>query len=609
MGKEQTRDLRLFLNVELISSLAFGIAVFTFFAIFYDHHLLFTEQLQLFLLTDDFFLEKLKLPGGFNGYIGGFLTQFYHLPISGALIIALLLLAIRHITKCLLSRINPYNSLHPLTFLPALISGFILCSDLFPLSAITGFTGALLLGLFYTKIRNKKHRFLSGLFLIPLVYHLLGGSYISLLLIMLAFELIPSFDSEKKTAGKITVSPSSVNQINPWFLLVYFAVAAGFPLLIMQYIIFQPVKLAFMSEFYHNIPDKIPWILPVLFAIPALLMAICSLIPSEFPGRKYSLFAQITVLSLTCFYGLKVWVDFDAEEIMTYDYLVKNQKWKEVITHAEKKYPRNFLSLAMFNLSLAKTGQIGDKLFNYEQHGTEGLFLPFNKEFITPMMGNEIFYHLGLINASQQYAFESMEVMPDMEKTVRTIKRLAETNLINGHYKVSEKYLRLLEKTLFYRKWAEDTQKYLYNEKMISNHPDWGEKKKLLVREDFFFHIEDIESILHRLLRDNPNNRIAFEYLAAWYLMNRELDKFVNLLPVMKKQNYREMPVSYQEAILFYMSLTNSDPLSGSRFKISKSVMSGMDAYAKIYLNNSDARDLLHPNYSGTYWYYFHYIE
>jgi len=609
MGKEQTRDLRLFLNAELISSLAFGIAVFTFFAFFYDHHLLFTEQLQLFLLTDDFFLEKLKLPGGFNGYIGGFLTQFYHLPLFGALIITLLLVTIQLITKYLLSRINPYKSLYPLTFLPALIPGFILCSELFPLSAITGFAGALLAGLFYTKIRNKKHRFLSGLLLIPVVYYLMGGAYLTLILIIMVFELVPIPDSEKKTTGKITVSTNSINKINPWLLPVYFAVSAGFPLIIMQYIIFQPVKLAFMSEVYHNIPDKIPWILPVLFAIPAFLMAISSRIPSGFPSRKYSLFVQITILLLTCFYGFKVWVDLDAEEIMTYDYLAKNQKWKELISHAEKNYPRNFLSLAMFNLSLAKTSQMGDKLFNYEQHGTEGLFLPFNKEFITPMMGNEIFYHLGLINASQQYAFESMEVMPNMEKTVRTIKRLAETNLINGHYEVAEKYLKLLEKTLFYRKWAAGSRQYLYNEKMISNHPDWGEKRKLLVREDFFFHIEDIESILHRLLRDNPNNRIAFEYLAAWHLMNRELDKFVNLLPVMEKQNYRELPLSYQEAILFFMSLTNSDPLSGSRFKISKSVMSGMDGYAKIYLNNSDARELLYSNYSGTYWYYFHYIE
>ena len=95
---------------------------------------------------------------------------------------------------------------------------------------------------------------------------------------------------------------------------------------------------------------------------------------------------------------------------------------------------------------------------------SDGLFLGFNKEFISPMMGNEIFYHLGLINASQEYAFESMEVMPDMEKSVRALKRLAETNLINGNYKVAEKYLKIVEKTLFHRQWARKTRKILYNE-------------------------------------------------------------------------------------------------------------------------------------------------
>jgi hypothetical protein len=225
------------------------------------------------------------------------------------------------------------------------------------------------------------------------------------------------------------------------------------------------------------------------------------------------------------------------------------------------------------------------------------------------MMGNEIFYHLGLINASQEYAFESMEVMPDMEKSVRTIKRLAETSLINGNYKLSEKYLKLVGKTLFYRKWARDTRKYLYNEELISNDPDYGEKRKLMVKEDFFFHVEDIGSILHRLLKENPGNKTTLEYLAAYYLLNREMEAFVNLLPLMEKMKYHELPVAWQEAFILYNLVTNIDPLAGSSYRISQATRLRMEAYAKVYLNIPDAREQLSQKYSGTYWYYFHYIE
>ena len=73
----------------------------------------------------------------------------------------------------------------------------------------------------------------------------------------------------------------------------------------------------------------------------------------------------------------------------------------------------------MLNLSLAKTGTMGDRIFNFEQNGIDGLFLPFAKEYVAPMMGSEIFYQLGLVNASQEYSFESTETTPALNKTVR----------------------------------------------------------------------------------------------------------------------------------------------------------------------------------------------
>ncbi|KAA6305365.1 hypothetical protein EZS27_042983, partial [termite gut metagenome] len=42
-----------------------------------------------------------------------------------------------------------------------------------------------------------------------------------------------------------------------------------------------------------------------------------------------------------------------------------------------------------------------------------------------------------MINTAQSFAFEAMEVIPDYQKSVRCIKRLAETNLINSQYEVA----------------------------------------------------------------------------------------------------------------------------------------------------------------------------
>ena len=379
MATGKSADSGIFKYTELLSSTGFAIVVFIFFAFFYDHHLHFIEQLQLFLLTGTHFLEKLVVPGGFNSWIGGFLTQFYYIPIAGALIIALLLVAVQLLTNSVLHRFNHSRFLYPLTFVPAMVSGFILCSELFPLSATTGLTLALAAAVLYTRIRNAKNRFAAGIILIAGTWYLVGGAYISLVLIMTAYELLAvkhpaiKYSVTKYNATKQPVSGSpeapATDRLKIWRCIIFLLLALCIPVLARQFIIFQPVKQTFFSEFFYKIPDKIPPLIPLLFVMPFLLILISYLVPERLFRNKYSVIFQILIVLAICYYGVVKWVDFNAEEIMTYDYYARNQRWEDVISFAEKKPPQNFLSLAMLNLSLAKKGQLGEKMFRYEQHG------------------------------------------------------------------------------------------------------------------------------------------------------------------------------------------------------------------------------------------------
>ncbi len=91
---------------EYMFSGIFFAGIFVFFAFFYNNHLHFEEQFQLFLLTDSYFLEKMGFPGGFSGWTGGFLTQFYYLSWAGPLVIACLLFALQRVTRQVLKTIN-----------------------------------------------------------------------------------------------------------------------------------------------------------------------------------------------------------------------------------------------------------------------------------------------------------------------------------------------------------------------------------------------------------------------------------------------------------------------------------------------------------------------
>jgi len=592
---------------EFLFSVIFFSGIFIFFSFFYSSHLHFEEQFQLFLLTGDFFTAKIGYPGGFSGWTGGFLTQFYYLSLAGPLIIAGLLFALQQIIKRILYKVNSSPVLFPVSFIPSLLAGMILCNEFYPLSAITGFLFAMLAGLAYVSIKTGRTRFITGLILIPLTYWLAGGSYISLLMLMLVYELLLYLRSRKKfPEGKV---PINYYNFRIWYFLAYLLVAAGIPLLVRQYLILQPLMVTFTSEFYYNILTTIPTAILLLFVIPPLLTLLVHFIFTKEKYVKTALAFQMAFFVVLAWFGFKSFANFEAEEIMTYDYLVRNEQWKDVLKYADKNPPRNYLSLAMLNLSLAKTGQMGNRMFSYDQHGINGLFLPFNREYVTAIMGNEILYHLGLTNASQEYAFESMETIPDMGKSARVIKRLAETNLINGQYKVSEKYLKLLEKTIFYRKWAKNAMTVLNNEEKINNDPDWGEKRKFMVRNDYFFHIKNIEAALNRMVKEHPDNKMAFEYLMAFYMINKDMTNIINLIPLMEKMGYSKVPASYQEAIMYIIGLNNEDPMTNSPAYVSRDTRLRMKAYADIYGKYPDPRVRLEKGFAGTYWFYLHFKE
>ncbi len=577
--------------------------IFVFFAFFYNSHLHFEEQFRLFLFSCNYLIEKLILPGGFAGYLGEFFTQFYYISLIGPLVIALLLFLLMLIMRRILIAISSDRILLILSSIPSLFAEMILCNEFYPLSVVTGFLLAMTAAMFYVSITHYRKRFITGIMLIPAVYWLAGGSFLSLLLVMLVFELLKG-----RRSGK-SGPEGSLEYAGRWKTMSCLLVAAAFPLIVQQFYITETGAAVLFGRFYYNIPGVIPHTIVILFLLPSLLMLITGIFRIREKHSLKALSAEILIIALFCFAGFRSFSNFEAEETMTYDYLVREGRWDDVLKYSEKHPPRNYLSLSMLNLSLSKTGQMGNNLFRYDQHGINGLFLSFNKEYVAPLLGNEIFYHLGLINASQQYAFESMETIPDMGKSARVLKRLAETNLINGQYQVSEKYLHILEHTLFYRQWDKTTLAYLYDEEKINNNAEWGEKRRYLVVNDYFFHVQDIEAVLKRMIREHPDNKPAFEYLMAFYLITKDLRHFSELIPAMELMQYKRIPSSYQEAITFILASGNKDPIEASPPYISHDTKQNLKAYADIYNNYPDAEQRLRQRFSGTYWYYLHFND
>ena len=227
---------------------------------------------------------------------------------------------------------------------------------------------------------------------------------------------------------------------------------------------------------------------------------------------------------------------------MAYDYNARIQNWDEIIKMANQKDPVSPLSVACLNLALNKTGTMGDAMFRYFQNGTEGLLPGFQRDFTSPFISGEIYYHLGLINTSMQFAFEAMEAIPDYKKSSRAIKRMAEVNLLNQEYGVATKYLNLLCNTLFYNEWATETLRCIKDEKLIEQNIEWSTLRKYRLTEDFLSSEDEKDQMLGLLFVHCPENKMAYEYLMAYTLLTKDLNHFVQYFPLGKNLGYKVIP-------------------------------------------------------------------
>ncbi len=575
---------------KIIFTLALAIAVFLFFTIFYSSHLHYQEQFQLFLFDALYWQERISIPGGLADYLGEFITQFYYNSWIGAALISILLVAVQQLIWFISKGFKRADSFYPLTLLPSIAIWAFLCDENAMLSFVIAIIISLVFTLFYSKINLNIIRISYGVLLLPLLYWCIGSAfYIAVILIVFHEWFITAKSKKVFLALLLTI--------------VLVAISIACPLLAQKWIQY-PLANLFTGINYYRFPAVLPYTVLVIFFLAIFIPPLFIILPAKLKKHgNIVIIAQMISLIGIAYLSISFTTNSAKEEALEYDYLVRTQKWSEVIKKAEKKSPTSPFSVTCLNLALAKTNQLGDRMFTFYQNGVEGLLPVFQRDFTSPLPTSEAYYHLGMINTAQRYTFEAMEAIPNFRKSARAYKRLAETNLINGQYEVAAKYLYALSQTLFYKKWAEETLTYLYNEEKINKHPEWGKLRRLRYQEDFLFSPTEQDIMLGLLVQHNKENKMAFEYMLAHTLLSKNIDSFMRYYPLGKDLSYNHIPRSYQELLVFVWTQQNKS-FDGMPWSISESVKQSVTDFARIYIKQPDAETILKQRFGNTYWSY-----
>ncbi|MBO4820219.1 MAG: hypothetical protein J5548_01980 [Prevotella sp.] len=172
-------------------------------------------------------------------------------------------------------------------------------------------------------------------------------------------------------------------------------------------------------------------------------------------------------------------------EEMKYDRWMRMGKWARIVDAANKETPealssKNVVQLALKNLNRISAGDLMRTLDPSKKvmNNMSGAFIM-----------SEVFFHIGMVNMSQRAAFETMESIPNYNKSGRALKRLTETAIITGQYEIALKYIAILEETITYRKWAKTVKPLAEHPETISQNAFYQKMRKLYEeQEDFFFY-------------------------------------------------------------------------------------------------------------------------
>lgn len=578
-------------------SLLFGVAVVIFWAVPFVGGLCFQEQYQMFLFDTGYFLERIVLPGGLADYISEFLVQFYYMPVLGGAIIALLLMGIQAAVWGLMKQ---YGARHDfpgylLSFLPSIALWCAMGDQNVLLSFVVALFGALVIGWIHNRFHNRLVKVVFELVSTALVYWFLGPVVFLYAALMIG-DTLKNAKQKGNVFSGIGYSVCILVLTIVWILLTTQT---------LQY----PLYRIFAGLNYYRYPGAISP-LPFVVMVWAVVIPFLGMIPcrqkslQKLQQSKVVIVLSYVLVIVASWFGIKASFDEMTYELIDYDFLIRTEQWDKIIEKAEKKPATTPLSVSCVNLALSQKGMLADRLFEFYQNGGEGLFPTFTRDMISPVSTAEIFFRLGMVNDAERYMFEAQEAIPNYRKSARLTRRIIECDIINGNYKVAAKLLRRLQKTLFYSNWANQTMALLGNEKAINRHPIYGKLRKYREKkQDFLFSDREMDQMLGLLFLNDNHNKMAYEYLMCYELLQRDMEKFMQYYPLGRFVGYDHIPRTFQEILIGNWMKTHSDPRTIPYSVDAQNVNNTLN-FIQLYMQNPKDPQLGQQPYVSNAWHY-----
>ena len=575
-----------------------------------------------------FFLTFLSYPGGPLEYLSAFLSQLFYYSWAGALVVTmqawLLCVCIDYLSKA-----TNLPRIRWMRFIPPILLLILYTRYTYHFPTTLAFLTALILVCLYLKMTSSQTKIFGclGTFLSLsiILYYLAGGAFLLFAVICALYELL--FRSRWKRSlfyllsavfipyvvglliFRVSIIDAFCNMLPfSWKTLYYEARKRGVTIVYLLYLL--PPLTLLVFGLWQKLRQRLHFVKSRPNKGPAKKRNK----PSNRPAKILSWFRHspklrwgIESLLLLAIAGSAVFISRD-ENLKTrfkVDYYAYHKMWPELLKSARSNPTNPFIAHTV-NRALYHTGRLGYDMFSWPQ-SSDYLFLSDKKYKWMYWQIFDVFLDIGVVNMAENALTECLE---GLGSRPMILQRLALINMVKGNLGSAKIYLGALSKTLFHANWAKQYLDRLRTDPNLSEDRYIQHLRSLCLDKDCPIHSLLNERTLSWLLEKNSQNRMAFEYLMAWYMLNRYLGIFVQKIELLPDLGYAELPTHYEEAALVYAYGTRK-PLHLSGYQPSPQLRQRIEDFSRLLSSyggdKQAASKELSKKFRNTYFFYYVY--
>ncbi len=264
------------------------------------------------------------------------------------------------------------------------------------------------------------------------------------------------------------------------------------------------------------------------------------------------------------------------------NYYSHQKRWDKILDlsrHLPKNKSNPYVSHDILR-ALYHTGRLPYDMFCYPLV-PEGILLTHEKKEsdLTQWKLSQIFLELGHVNMAQKLA---SEILTTKGPLGMVLEELAWINIVKGHPGTARVYLEAMKSDLVYHGRAQSLLHSLESG-LAPEQAAYIDRIRSCMHDETagVTGSEPVDETLTALLKHNPRNKMAFEYLMACYLLTGQVDKIVANMGRLRDLGYQGTPTLYQEALLIHFGSQQREVDLG-KFGISPETLRRYEAFVQL---------------------------